>query len=155
MDHTIRHFTAVLLGAAAVLASASSAGCTLVPTDPIHIKQMMAREIAHRLGINPQQFPLNAISPPQLHTPLPLGADCSGLGAFHHSAGFRWAQAWRPGPGRTPEPQGTGAPPKEPGRQPDRGPDFWPAQCAYEGVAVVLGYGYSSPVAVNFERRCE
>lgn len=175
MDYKNSHFVAALVGAAAVLVSASSAACSLAPTDPIRIKQMMAREIAHRLGISPQRVPLNAISLPKLHSPFPLGADCSGLGAFHHSAGFRWAEGWRPGPGpgpwprprpdprqpwpdRAPGPDGTGTPSTEPDnpQRPERGPEFRPphAQCSYEGVAVVLGYGYSSPVAVNFERRC-
>lgn len=173
MDHKISHFAAVLVGAAAVLASASSAACSLVPADPIRIKQMMAREIAHRLGMRPQQIALDAITQPRLHTPLALGADCSGLGAYHHSAGFRIGQS-RPGPGPVPRPwPGRGpvgepaggadtGPTREPDAGPIPGPDRDPArpwprpnpQCVYEGVAVVLGYGYSSPVAVNFERRC-
>ncbi len=176
MDPQISHVVAALAGAAAVLASASSAACSLAPTDPIQIKQMMAREIAHRLGIKPQQVPLHDISQPQLHTPFPLGADCSGLGAFHHSAGFRWSEAGQPasvpgpwpgpwpkpwpwadprkpwpGPGPVPEPQGAAKLAAEPENPSFRHPQ---RHCTYEGVAVVLGYGYSSPVAVNFERRC-
>ena len=174
MNPPIHHVVAALAGAVVVLASASSAACSLAPTDPIQIKQMMAREIAHRLGIQPRQVPLHAISQPQLHTPFPLGADCSGLGAFHHSAGFRWSEAvqpapgpwpgprpqpwpWAdprkpwPGPGPAPVPQGAEQPAAEPEHSRPRHPQ---RHCVYEGVAVVLGYGYSNPVAVNFERRC-
>lgn len=139
MQPRIRHLAAVLAGAAATVAAASSAACTLAPTDPNRIRQMMAYEIAHRLGMRPQQIPFNAITYPQLITPLGQGADCSRLGAYHHIAGFRvWAggQPW-PGPGAGPWP----------GHNP-------PRQRFHHGVAVLLGYGYSSPVAVNFERRC-
>lgn len=169
MQPKISHLAAVLLGAAAALASASSIACTLAPTNPVRIKQMMANEIAHRLGMRPQEIPLSAITQPQLHTPLGLGADCSGLGAYHHTAGFRIGQAGpaqgprprpRPDPGPWPGPRPRPDPwPGGPDRQPRPGPDSpWPernpSRCAYEGVAVVLGYDYSSPVAVHFERRC-
>lgn len=167
MQPKISHLAAVLLGAAAALASASSIACTLAPTNPVRIKQMMANEIAHRLGMRPQEIPLSVITQPQLHTPLGLGADCSGLGAYHHTAGFRISQAG-PGQGPRPRPRPDPSPwprprpdpwPGGPDRQPRPGPDSpWPernpSRCAYEGVAVVLGYDYSSPVAVHFERRC-
>ncbi|RIX70545.1 hypothetical protein, partial [Acidovorax cavernicola] len=87
MQPKISHLATVLVGAVAALASASSMACTLVPANPVRIKQMMANEIAHRLGIRPQHIQLNAITHPQLHTPLGLGADCSGLGAYHYTAG--------------------------------------------------------------------
>lgn len=171
MQPKISHLAAALVGTVAALASASSMACTIAPTNPMRIKQMMANEIAHRLGMRPQQIPLNAISQPQLHTPLGLGADCSGLGAYHYSSGFRvgpqsWPQPW-PGPGSGPGPgpgpgpwPGSGADPDPDHLQPPRPgpgrpwPDRRPGRCAYEGVAVVLGYAYSSPVAVHFERRC-
>ena len=139
----ISHFVAVM-GALVVLASASSMACSLSPADPIKIKQIMAKEIAYRLGKKPEQIPLSIITEPELYMPFGLGADCSGLGALHYSAGFRFAEAWRL----------------------ELGPWFWPdfgdwsgrwpqyAQCSYEGVAAVLGFGYSSPVAVNFEQKC-
>lgn len=157
---------AVLLGAAAAAVSASSIACTLAPANPARIKQMMANEIAHRLGMRSQDIPLSAITQPHLHTPLGLGADCSGLGAYHHTAGFRIAQPAgpsqgpRPRPGPWPGPRPRPDPwPGGPDRQPRPGPDSpWPernpSRCAYEGVAVVLGYDYSSPVAVHFEQRC-
>jgi len=170
MQPKISPLAALVLGAAAALVSASSIACTLAPTNPARIKQMMAKEIAHRLGMRPQEIPLGAITQPQLHTPLGLGADCSGLGAYHHTAGFRIAPPAgpdqgprpRPGPGPWPGPRPDPRPdpwPGGPDRQPRPGPDSpWPdrnpPRCAYEGVAVVLGYGYSSPVAVHFEHRC-
>ncbi len=170
----ISHLAAVLVGGAGIAASTAGMACSLAPTDPIRIQQMMAREIAHRLGMRPQQVPLHALSQPQLHSPFPLGADCSGLGALHHSAGFRWSEAGQPepgpwpgpwpkpwpwpdprkpwpGPGSAPEPRGAENLASEPEHPSLRRPQ---TQCTYEGVAVVLGYGYSSPVAVNFERRC-
>lgn len=156
MNHKIKPFAAALVGAAAVLVSASSAACSLAPPDPIRIKQMMAREIAHRLGMRPQQIELNAITQPRLLTPFALGADCSGLGTYHHSAGFRVGQS-RPWPDRGPDTGPDTGPAPWPGHGPDVGRRPWPRahpQCVYEGVAVVLGYDYSSPVAVNFERRC-
>lgn len=168
MQPKISHLATALVGAVAALASVSSMACTLVPANPARIKQLMVNEIAHRLGMRPQQIPLNAITQPQLITPLGLGADCSGLGAYHHTAGFRVWQPGRYGPGPGPVPE----PGPWPGTGPDRGPrpgsGPWPPgggprpspvpnpqrQCVYEGVVVVLGYGYSSPVSVNFERRC-
>lgn len=158
MYFTIRRFIATMTGIAALTASATSFACSLVPSDPDRITQMMAREIAHRLGMTAAQVPLSAISPPKLHTPYPLGADCSGLGAFHHSAGFRWSDTRRPGPGPMPLPDKPT--PIESaaavGRLPPGSAALRPApqQCTYEGVAVVMGFDYSSPVAVNFSRRC-
>lgn len=156
------HITAVLLAVAGITASATSMACSLAPADPFRIKQMMASEIAHRLGMRPQEVSLNDITQPRLHTPMALGADCSGLATYHHSAGFRIAQTLRPWPGPRPGPwrPDRGAVPgggneRWPGSEgrPGSGPNH-PARCAYEGVAVVLGYGYSSPVAVHFERNC-
>lgn len=205
MQIQLRHLAGVLLGAVATLATASSIACTIAPTSPNRIKQLMANEIAHRLGMRPQQIPLDSITPPQLVTPFGLGADCSGLAAYHHTAGFRiWDDTRRPGPwprpfpgpgpspwpgpGPTPDPDpDPGWPRPAPRPSPDPGPQPvpdhlpvpgtgsgsgpgsfprpgfgsgpWPGhhpgpRCAYEGVAVVLGHDYSSPVAVNFERRC-
>lgn len=195
MKTRIRHLAAVLVGAAATLATASGIACTIAPTHPTRIKQMMANEIAHRLGLRPHQISLDSITTPQLVTPFGLGADCSGLGAYHHTAGFRiWEGARPPGPWPKPEPgPGPGPGPEWPPRpfpgpglapDPDPDPDHLPVpgpgagsppdfgpgrlpggfrprpdhhprpHCVYEGVAVVLGYGYSSPVAVNYERRC-
>ena len=132
-----RRFTATLLGMAALTASAASLACSLAPVDPERVKQLMAQEIAHRLGITAARIPLNAISPPQLHTPFPLGADCSGLGAYHHSAGFRWEETRRPGPQPMPLPE---RPPRSESRaNVDRLPPgsaaLRPAarQCSYEG----------------------
>lgn len=172
MQPKVSPLAAVLLGAAAALVSASSFACTLATANPARIKQMMANEIAHRLGMRPQEIPLSAITQPQLHTPLGLGADCSGLGAYHHTAGFRIGHSAAPGQGPRPRPGPGPGPgpwpgprprpdpwPGGPDRQPRPGPDTpWPdrnpSRCAYEGVAVVLGYDYSSPVAVHFESRC-
>ncbi len=178
MSSKMRHCTAAAVGIVAVTVSAASMACALEPADPIRIKQMMAKEIAFRLGLRLQQVPLNAITTPKLHSPVPLGRDCSGLERFHHSAAFRivtpsfapepsvsplrWPEfareqppqyvsrrrplpSWPRGarvPGRWAEPSGWG------GRWPEH------THCAYEGVAVVLGYGYSSPVEVNFDREC-
>lgn len=159
MNRNTRRFTATTVGIAALAASAAGMACSLVPSDPDRIKQMMAREIAHRLGMSAAQFPLGAISAPHLHTPYPLGADCSGLGAYHHSAGFRWSVAERSGYEPLPSPPALqpviGAGPEVTRMLPGsaaRAPA--PRQCVYEGVAVVLGFDYSSPVAVHFSRRC-
>lgn len=211
MQAKLRHLAVVLVGAATTLATASSIACTIAPTNPNRIKQLMANEIAHRLGMRPHQVPLDAITSPKLHTPLGIGVDCSGLGAYHHTAGFRIWDSSRPpgsGPGPWPKPEpgpGPGPAPEWPPRpfpgtgplpDPDPDPDHLPIpgfgprpgfdprpdldprpgadprpgfgrprpfprpghdprdRCVYEGVAVVLGHGYSSPVAVNFERRC-
>lgn len=138
--------------AAALLACAIAPGagqaCSLVPVDTLRIKQLMAKEIGFRLGLGTRQFPVSAITTPQLHTPFGLDSLCRGLGSFHYSAGFRYAQGWRIGPG----PWLPGMPQPEP----DPAAPPWPpyAQCSYEGVAVVLGYGESSPVAVHFTRNC-
>ncbi len=152
MQPKISHLATALVGAVAALASVSGMACTLAPANPVRIKQLMANEIAHRLGLRPQQIPFDAITEPRLITPLGLGADCSGLGGYHHSAGFRIRQ---PGPGPWPGTGPDGGP--RPGWPPGGGPRPWPGQgqqCVYEGAVVVLGYGYSSPVSVNFERRC-
>lgn len=149
MSQKISYLAVALLGTVTTLVSVSSAACSLQPTDPVRIKQMMAKEIAFRLGTSPQRIPLAAISQPELHTPYPLGADCSGLATYHHSAGFRLGEASqsesrpRPWPHPRPEPYPYPYPPPS-----SR------THCSFEGVAVVLGYGYSSPVAVHFERKC-
>ncbi|WP_200843844.1 hypothetical protein [Pantoea sp. 18069] len=171
MQPKISHLATILLGGVAALASASSMACSLVPENPARIKQLMANEIAHRLGMRPQQIQLSAITQPRLLTPFGLGADCSGLAAYHHTAGFRVSQPGRhgPGPGPWPGPGPDPGPRPWPGAGPEAGPrpgsGPWPGygplpapgrqrQCTYEGVVVVLGYGQASPVAVNFERRC-
>lgn len=167
MHLTKRFFAAALAAAAAALAPVAAGACTLQPVDKIRIKQMMADEIAHRLGLERGKFPINAITEPQLHRPYALDSLCTGLGALHHSAGFRHAQVWRIGPGPLPPtfwPQpalpahGERAAQRDTAQPAARpaGVEGWPpyASCAYEGVAVVLGYAYSSPVAVHFERRC-
>lgn len=202
MHRRISHAVALVTGGIALTVSVASAACSLAPTDPVRIKQMMATEIAYRLGLRPYQIPLNSITQPQLHTPLGLEQDCSGLGAFHHSAGFRIAEFPSPVPGPGPLPPG---PSPRPGPHPGPGPHPWPGpgpdptpwphprphpapgpgpgpwptpvpgphpgpdpfvdttaaapsqgslRCVYEGVAVVLGYGYASPVAVNYQRYC-
>ncbi|MCT9812680.1 hypothetical protein N0K08_18775 [Acidovorax sp. Be4] len=149
MSQKISYLAVALLGTVTTLVSVSSAACSLQPTDPVRIKQMMAKEIAFRLGTSPQRIPLAAISQPELHTPYPLGADCSGLATYHHSAGFRLGEVSqsesrpRPWPHPRPWPYPFPYPPPSSG-----------TQCSFEGVAVVLGYGYSSPVAVHFERKC-
>lgn len=244
MPSRIPFLAAVFAGCAAFTVPASCMACSLVPADALLLKQMMAKEIAFRLAINVEQVPLNDITPPALHRPLELGADCSGLAAFHHSSGFsivvvtqqhafatmgkphtaagtgsryrgrfvggRWPGAgvrpdyWRAPPSArgqgTPEVDYSGyrrwpqypterqfaasspalpvalVPQRWPrypdesalqGRDPAAAPVRWstlgvlpatpPGQgfCRYEGVAVVLGYGSSSPVAVNFEQQCD
>ena len=158
MQPKIRRVAAVLVGAAATLATASSFACTIAPRNPYRIRQLMAQEIAHRLGITAARIPLSAITLPQLHAPFPLGADCSGLGAYHYSAGFRWQDMRRPGPQPMPLPQ---PPSRTEGladiaRLPPGSAAARPVarQCSYEGVAVLLGFDYSSPVTVHFQRRC-
>ncbi len=159
MDRNTRRFASSLAGIAALTASAASLACSLVPANPERIKQLMAGEIAHRLGIAAARIPLSAISPPQLHTPFPLGADCSGLGAYHHSAGFRWSVTERSGlgplpssPERPPAVESAGAVDRMPPGSAALAPA--PRLCSYEGVAVVMGFDYSSPVAVHFAQRC-
>lgn len=148
MRHSSFFAAVALLGVAAAVTPPASHACSLVPVDPVRIKQLMAQEIGYRLGLGARQFPLSAITTPELHTPYGLDSLCRGLGAFHHSAGFRYAEGWRVGPG--PWLPGTPQPESAPGGKP------WPpyAQCTYEGVAVVLGHGESSPVAVHFTRKC-
>lgn len=147
MRQTLSWTAAVLIGAATSFASTSSQACELQPVDPVRIKQLMATEIGFRLGMGQRQFPLTAITAPTLHTPFGLDPLCRGLGSFHYSAGFRFAESWRIGPG----PWLPGQPPA-----PAHAATPWPpyAQCSYEGVAVVLGYGEASPVAVHFTRSC-
>ena len=165
MHPTKRCFVAALVAGAGALAPVAGRACTLQPMDAVRIKQMMADEIGHRMGLARGKFPLAALTEPRLHSPYPLDSLCAGLGAFHHSAGFRYAQVWRIGPGpfspAVPRPVGPGpalgaqADALVAGAR-DAAVGGWPpyATCAYEGVAVVLGYGYTSPVAVHFERRC-
>lgn len=167
MRQTNRCRAAPLVAALAVLAATASGACSLEPPDAARIKQMMAREIGHRLGLAPGQFPVSAITAPRLHSPYALDSLCHGLGALHHSAGFRHVRPWRVGPVLPP-----GAPSPEAAvqvRAPAhsaaalaRAAEFAPAghmapysTCMYEGVAVVLGYDHSSPVAVHFKRRCQ
>lgn len=83
-------FAAVLFAAACAMPAAGMA-CSLVPLDSLLLKKMMAREIAFRLAINVDQVALDDITTPQLHRPLEMGANCSGLAVLHHSAGFRVA----------------------------------------------------------------
>lgn len=173
MSFRIRHFAATLVGAAIVSLSVSSMACVLPPTDPVQIKQILAREIAYRLGMRTHQISLSAISQPELHSPRGLGRDCSGLNSVHYSATFRIASVpLTPEPAVEPlrwaqfprEPVATPLRRKRqsfrPGHGVDNGvPGRWPqyatsARCVFEGVAVLLGPVYSSPVAVNFERRC-
>ncbi|MOA00199.1 hypothetical protein D3C78_1195490 [compost metagenome] len=178
MPSRIRRFAAVVAGTAAVLASIASVACPITPPDPVRLKQIMAREIAHRLGMHPQQVPLNVITAPQLHSPVAVGRDCRGIEHWHHSAAFRIVvPAGHPAPSgepmRWPEyPREEMAPALSKKRQSStaRGgagapgrwtresgwPGRWPvySHCAYEGVAAVLGYADTSPVAVNFERQC-
>ena len=169
MRQKMRHFAILLSGAAAIMASTSSMACSLEPVDPLLIKQMMAKEIAYRLGIQAQQIPLSKITEPKLHAPLGLGADCSGLWAHHHSSGFR-IRAAAVRPDSEPAPEIAAAPaavstakttPHSQSRahQP-QSPDVKthnhsPRICNYEGVAVLLGYDAPSPVAVNFEQLCD
>lgn len=101
-------------------ATAPSLACSLATVDTTKIKEKMAAAIADSLGWETERISTDAITTPQLHTPLGLGADCSGLGAFHHTAGYRIE---------------------------DSG-------CRYEGVAVLLGYWYTNPVAVHHTREC-
>lgn len=158
MNRIPRRLGATLAGIAALTASAASLACSLSPSDPDRIKQLMAREIAHRLGVSAAQIPPSAISPPQLHTPFPLGANCSGLGSFHHSAGFRWSvkEKLGPGPMPLPEPPPVSESPAAVERMPPGSAARRPAprECFYEGVAVLMGFDYSSPVAVHFSQRC-
>ncbi|MBS7777925.1 hypothetical protein [Acidovorax sp. CCYZU-2555] len=230
-----------VLGSAAVTVPACCLACALAPADPLLLKQMMAKEIAFRLAIDAEQISLSDITPPKLHRPLELGADCSGRAALHHSSGFRivvaqqqhafatmgkphtaagagaryrgrvssgfysgrdWAGVrrnfWRaPKAQRTPDANYSGyerwpqypmekdVAPANPAMQPaqrwrqyphesqvtwqetPQPPVRWstmgvaPAKpavqglCRYEGVAVVLGYDASSPVAVNFQQHCD
>lgn len=173
MSLRIRHFAATLVGAAVLTLSVSSMACVLAPMDPVRIKQILAKEIAYRLGMPTHQIPLYAISQPELHSPRGLGRDCRGIEGVYHSATFRIASmplTAQPAvePLRWPqyarEPVATPLRRKRQSFLPGRGvvdsaPGRWPqypasARCVYEGVAVLLGYAYSSPVAVNFERRC-
>jgi len=88
MHFSTKPLAAALLGGACVLASPCMA-CSLPPPDALLLKQAMAKEIAFRLAIKVAQVPLADITAPVLQRPLELGADCSGLAAFHHSSGFR------------------------------------------------------------------
>lgn len=173
MSFRIRQFAATLMGSAVVTLSVSSMACVLPPTDPVRIKQIMAREIAYRLGMRTHQIPLNAISQPELHNPRGLGRDCRGIEGVYHSATFRIGSVpVAAGPAAEPlrwpqyarEPVTTPLRRKRQSYLPGHGvfngaQGRWPeyatsARCVYEGVAVLLGHDYSSPVAVNFERRC-
>lgn len=158
MRQTYRCIAAALVAGACALASSASGACALAPMDAVRIKQMMAREIEHRLGLEPGRLPIGAISTPQLHSPYALDALCQGQGALHHSAGFRYAQFWRLGPGPlppllSPGPDSVSMPAPADSANSRGQPPY--ATCSYEGVAVVLGYDYSSPVAVHFKRSCQ
>lgn len=182
MQQKFKRCTALFVGAVALAGASAGMACTLKPSDPIRIKQMMAREIAHRLGMAPQQVPLNAITQPVLHTPFGLAADCRGIDGYHYSAAFRVGMASVPGhdasaaqpplrwpqyarepaftqQGRKRDPSAGPDAADGPARWTDMGPSMgrWPQheRCAYEGVVVVLGYGYSSPVSVHFNSVCK
>ena len=149
----------LLLGTAALWAPTMGRACSLVSMDALRTKQLMAREIGYRLGLGQRAFPLEAISTPQMHAPLGLDSLCRGRGALHYSAGFRFAQAWRIGPGPWLPPVAKpppGAMPADRKADAEVDPRRWPAhaQCSYEGVAVVLGHDESSPVAVHFQKSC-
>ena len=79
---------AMLVGLAFTV-PASCMACSLDPPDPMLLKQRMAKEIAFRLAIDVAQVPLTDITAPELHRPLELEPDCSGLASWHHSSGFR------------------------------------------------------------------
>lgn len=93
MPSSIHPLAAAMLGAAAFAAAGPGRSCSLEPPDAKQLKMAMAREIAFRLALDVARFSLDDITTPQLHQPLPLGADCSGLAAWHHSSGFRIAMA--------------------------------------------------------------
>ncbi|MFC7208054.1 hypothetical protein ACFQOZ_16270 [Comamonas endophytica] len=154
MQTKLRHLAVALVGAAATLATASSIACTIAPTNPNRIKQLMANEIAHRLGMRPHQISLDAITTPKLQTPLGIGVDCSGLGAYHHTAGFRIWDSSRPpgsGPGPWPKPEpgpGPGPAPEWPPRpfpgtgptpDPDPDPDHLPYPDSGPGPGSIRG----------------
>lgn len=84
MYFTIRHFAAVLVGAAAVAVSVSGMACPPTSTDSSQIKPILDREIVHRL---------DARSP--------------GLGTLLHGAGLRWSEGVQSvgEPAPRPEPQ--------------------------------------------------
>lgn len=110
----------MLAAAVGLTAAAPSLACSLAAVDATKIKEKMAAAIADSLGWETGRVGTDAITEPQLHAPLGLGPDCSGLGAYHHTAGYRIE---------------------------DGG-------CRYEGVAVLLGYWYTNPVAVHHTREC-
>lgn len=177
----IRPYVAAGILASVAYAPAIAGACQLVPLDIGRIKVLMAREVAHRLGLRPAQVPLHALSQPQLHTSGPLQPDCSGVEGYHYTAAFRiGARSAAAGampsaqvPMRWPEHA------REPlskavsrNRQASAEPDAdqahgrwadlrigaarWPQHqsCVYEGMVALLGYGYSGPVTVNYRRKC-
>ena len=173
-----RRFPVALAAVAATVLAMPGRACVLAPLDTGRIKQIMAQGIAFRLGLSAQQVPLNVLSTPMLHSPA-LGPDCRGIERIYHSAAFRitvptqapppeseiplrWPEYAREPPAqrisrkRAKNVGGAGA--HAPGRW--QGVDGWPGRwssdqgCVYEGVAVVLGYGYSRPADVNFTRSC-
>ncbi len=97
MYFTIRQFTAILVGAAAVTVSVSGMACSLASTDPGQIKPISAREIVHRLDAPVQPVQRQAAFPPgaQRRGPMTLLADMG------------WSQAGQSvgGPWPRPEPQ--------------------------------------------------
>lgn len=99
MHFTIRHFAAVLVGAAAVTVSVSGTAGALASTDPGQIKPILAGEIAHRLGAS--------VQPVQRQATFPLGAQSRGPLTLLHSADMRWSQAGQAvgEPWPRPEPQ--------------------------------------------------
>jgi hypothetical protein len=116
----LRKFLGILFISACSLAGADALACSLIATEEVKIKEKLASGIADELGWEVSSINLDDITFPVLHTPLGLGADCSGLDAFHHSAGFRITDE----------------------------------ECTYEGVAVLMGYWYTNPVAVHHKKRC-
>lgn len=174
----------VAAGAVVCGAPSFSMACDVTPAETARIKKVMAGEIAFRLGLRPEQVPLDAIGTPQLHAPVVPDGHCAPSDSYHHSANFTVRIAPEH-PAKAPAANpAAAAPARWPGHGREPSPDRlsrkrmpsvksriagishvahghgysgrWPQYhgCAYVGVAVVLGGGHSGPVAVNFKRKC-
>lgn len=62
--------------------------CSIAQTDEAKVVAKMAAAIADQIGAEVTDIDVAAITTPQTLFPLGIGADCSGLSAAHHSAGF-------------------------------------------------------------------
>ena len=115
-----------VLAAAVVVAGLGGRadGCSLVSINPQDVLGRMRPQVAVRLGLPLEQVPVHAFTRPKVTFLKPLGADCSGLDATFHSAGYHFTR-----------------------HTPTR-------LCTHKGVVILKGYGLRGAIDVQDSSVC-